>query len=59
LRGEYRYLRFGLDRSSRSGNGSVDPGGGGFISSFSSTTRTQVDLNLAKLGVAYSFCYCE
>ena len=58
LRGEYRYLRFGLDRSSRSGNGSINLGSS-FVNAFSGTTRTQVDLNLAKLGVAYSFCYCE
>ena len=45
LRGEYRYLRFGLDRSSRSGNGSINLGSS-FVNAFSGTTRTQVDLNL-------------
>jgi len=58
LRGEYRYLRFGLDRSSRSSSGSIDQGSS-FLNASSGTTRTQVDLNLAKLGVAYNFCYCE
>lgn len=58
LRGEYRYLRFGLDRNFSTVSASISPGAS-FITTSSGATRTRVDLNLAKLGVAYSFCYCE
>jgi len=59
LRGEYRYLRFGLDRNDRNSTSSSLPGIFSFNTASNNATRTRVDLNLAKLGVAYSFCYCE
>jgi opacity protein-like surface antigen len=58
LRGEYRYLRFAFDRNTSDDFGS-STSGIGFFTTLTTATRTRVDLNLAKLGVAYSFCYCE
>ena len=59
LRGEYRYLRFGPDRNDGNSTSSSQPGISSFTTASNSATRTRVDLNLAKLGVAYNFCYCE
>lgn len=58
LRGEYRYMRFDVDRSAISLTDLVDPGSTYCIAA-TTTVQSRADFNLGKVGVAYSFCYCE
>lgn len=58
VRGEYRYMRFNLDREAANVFTST---GVGFatLSASSNTSQTRTDLHLGKVGVAYTFCYCD
>lgn len=58
VRGEYRYLRFNLDRKAASVFTSTSVGSA-TLSANSNTSQTRTDLHLGKFGVAYTFCYCD
>jgi len=58
LRGEYRYMRFDVDRSARSASDVVFSSSTQHSAS-TTTVQTRADFNLGKVGLAYSFCYCE
>jgi opacity protein-like surface antigen len=58
LRGEYRYMRFDLDRTATNISNQANSN---FINSnsFIAAARTRADFNLGKVGIAYNFCYCD
>ncbi len=58
VRGEYRYMRFNLDRKADTVFTSTNVGSATFSAS-SNTSQTRTDLHLGKVGVAYTFCYCD
>ena len=58
VRGEYRYLRFNLDRKAANVFASTDVGFAS-LGTNSNTSQTRTDLHLGKVGVAYTFCYCD
>ena len=62
LRGEYRYLHFNVNRNeaSISSQTSVQGADGfAFASSDVTARQTRADLHLGKIGLAYTFCYCD
>jgi len=59
LRGEYRFMRFDFSRNQAFAGSSSQLGFGPVEDTDNNNTRTRVDLHLAKLGVAYAFCYCQ
>ncbi|MDO9562579.1 MAG: outer membrane beta-barrel protein [Bradyrhizobium sp.] len=58
VRGEYRLMRFNLDREAANVFTHTDVGFA-ILSANSSTAHTRTDLHLGKVGVAYTFCYCD
>jgi opacity protein-like surface antigen len=62
LRGEYRYLHFNVNRNEASISSSISGDGANSftIASNDATTRQiRADLHLGKIGLAYTFCYCD
>ena len=58
VRGEYRYMRFNLDRQAASVS-TYTGVGLATLNANISTFQTRADLHLGKVGVAYNFCYCD
>jgi opacity protein-like surface antigen len=59
VRGEYRFMRFDLSRNQGFVNDTFQVGFGPAFQTDTTDTRTRVDFHLAKLGLAYAFCYCQ
>jgi opacity protein-like surface antigen len=62
LRGEYRYLHFNVNRNEASTSSSISGDGtSSFTIANSDVTARQIraDLHLGKIGLAYTFCYCD
>jgi opacity protein-like surface antigen len=58
VRGEYRYMRFNLDRQAASVS-TYTGVGLATLNANTTTFQTRADLHLGKVGVAYNFCYCD
>jgi opacity protein-like surface antigen len=59
LRGEYRFMRFDVSRNHTFVNNTSQVGFGPTFQTDTTDTRTRMDFHLAKLGLAYAFCYCQ
>jgi opacity protein-like surface antigen len=63
LRGEYRYMHFNVERNEATSSLQTTADAAGVVdvtvSSETITHRTGADFHLAKIGAAYTFCYCD
>jgi opacity protein-like surface antigen len=62
LRGEYRYLHFNVNRNEANINSQTSvQGADSFTFAINDATARQIraDLHLGKIGLAYTFCYCD
>ena len=62
LRGEYRYLHFDVNRNEASSSSlTFVQGADSFTFASSDVTARQIraDLHVGKIGLAYTFCYCD
>jgi opacity protein-like surface antigen len=62
LRGEYRYLHFNVNRNEASISSQTsgqDADSFTFTSSDATARRIRADLHVGKIGMAYTFCYCD
>ena len=58
VRGEYRYMHFNFDRQATFVSNSTSVGSAS-LNTNTTTSQTRTDLHLGKVGVAYTFCYCD
>jgi opacity protein-like surface antigen len=62
LRGEYRYLHFNVNRNEATTSSQTSVEGATsftIVNSDATARQIRADLHLGKIGVAYTFCYCD